>query len=172
MYRLQRKFSPGKLAKTCLLLMPLIVPAVAVQAIAKDSKGPKGPKDSIPLVYNVENRGANFKAPWFPSFDELPIIRPLPDPFVFFKDGKRDTSFSKWSERRNEIFGAVQKYMLGPKPDCRDCTIVPTFVPSATNPLQGTLTINVTRNGISSVRSNSSRPDRSSGGMYGSPQLA
>src|SRR5687767_10310702 len=150
--------------------MPLIVPAIAVQAVAHDSvdhrddrghgndrdhwghwdhRGPKGP---IPLVYDVENRGANFKAPKFPSFDQLPIIRPLPDPFVFFKDGKRDTSFSKWSERRNEIFGAVQKYMLGPKPDCRDCTIVPTFVPSATNPLQGTLTINVTRNGITATQ--------------------
>ena len=155
MYRFQRKFSPGKLVKTCLLLLPLIAPTVAVQAVANSSKDhgdDKGPRGQIPLVYDVENRGANFSAPKFPSFDQLPIIRPLPDPFVFFKNGKRDTSFSKWSERRNEIFGAVQKYMLGPKPDCRDCTIAANFVPNPTNALQGTLTINVTRNGITATQ--------------------
>ena len=124
--------------------MPLLVPAVAVKAVAQEA--------TPPLVYDVENRGSHFAAPTFPSFDELPIIRPLPDPFVSFKDGKRNTSFAKWSERRNEIFAAVQKYMLGPKPDCSDCTIVPTFVPSTTNPLQGTLTILVTRNGITATQ--------------------
>src|SRR5690349_20928799 len=30
-----------------------------------------------PLVYNVENTGANFAAPTFPSFEQLPIVRPL-----------------------------------------------------------------------------------------------
>src|SRR5262245_19977122 len=124
--------------------MPLLVPTVAVQAVAQEA--------TPPLVYDVENRGADLPAPTFPSFDQLPIIRPLPDPFVFFKDGRRDTSFESWSERRNEIFGAVQKYMLGPKPDCRDCIITPTFVPSTTNPLQGTLTINVTRNGVTATQ--------------------
>jgi len=146
MYVSRRKFNLGNLAKTCLSLMPLLVPAAAVRA-----------QDSLPpLVYDKENTGAHYPAPTFPSFDLLPIIRPLPDPFVFFKYGKegpRDTRFSSWERRRNEIFGAVQKYMLGPKPDCRDCTIVPTFVPSATNALQGTLTINVTRNGITATQS-------------------
>jgi hypothetical protein len=105
------------------------------------------------LVYDVENTGAHHPAPTFPSFDQLPIIRPLPDPFVFFKDGRRDTSFASWEERRNEIFGAVQKYMLGPKPDCHDCTIAASYVQNPTDALRGTLTINVTRNGITATQS-------------------
>lgn len=143
MYRSQGKFNLSNLAKTCLSLMPLLVPAVAVQAVAQDS---------LPLVYDVENTGAHHAAPTFPSFDKLPIIRPLPDPFVFFKDGRRDTRFSSWEERRNEIFGAVQKYMLGPKPDCHDCTITTNYVQNPTDPLRGTLTINVTRNGITATQ--------------------
>ena len=99
---------------------------------------------STPLVYGVENTGASFAAPVFPDFGHLPIIRPLPDPFVFFSDGTRDTSFAKWEQRRNEIKAAMEKYELGPKPDCSDCTITATYVP-ATAPTRGTLTINVTR---------------------------
>jgi len=129
--------------KACLSLVAMLVPLVGARAVAGDG---------IPLVYSKENTGAHFPAPTFPSFDQLPIVRPLPDPFVFFKDGRRDDRFSSWERRRNEIFGAVQKYMLGPKPDCSDCTIVPTFVPSTTNPLQGTLTINVTRNGVTATQ--------------------
>src|SRR5690348_3274728 len=45
---------------------------------------------SIPSAYNVENTGAHYIAPDFPSFDRLPIIRPLPDPFRFV-DGFRST---------------------------------------------------------------------------------
>lgn len=118
--------------------MPLLVPMVAVPAAAQDS---------LPLVYDVENTGAHFPAPNFPSFDQLPIIRPLPDPFVFFEDGRRDTSFSSWAQRRSEISAAVQKYMLGPKPDCHDCTITANYAPNPTDALRGTLTVNVTRNG-------------------------
>lgn len=124
--------------------MPLLVPMVSVPALAQDS---------LPLVYDVENTGAHHPAPTFPSFDQLPIIRPLPDPFVFFKDGRRDTRFASWEERRNEIFGAVQKYMLGPKPDCHDCTIAASYVQNATDPTRGTLTINVTRNGVTATQS-------------------
>ncbi|HET7348441.1 MAG TPA: hypothetical protein VFJ10_13990, partial [Acidobacteriaceae bacterium] len=50
---------------------------------------------STPLVYGVENTGASYPAPTFPPFAQLPIIRPLPDPFLFV-DGTRDTSFSSW----------------------------------------------------------------------------
>lgn len=99
-----------------------------------------------PQVYHAENTGASYPAPRFPSFAQLPIIRPLPDPFVF-ADGNRNTEFSSWERRRNEILHAVEDNMLGPKPDCHDCTITASYAQSATNALQGTLTVNVTRNG-------------------------
>ena len=137
MYRSHETINLVNLATTCLSLLMLLVPIVAVQAVAQDT---------VPLVYGVENTGAQYPAPTFPSFAQLPIIRPLPDPFVFFTDGRRDTSFASWEQRRNEIFGAVQKYMLGPKPDCNDCTITATYVPNPTDALRGTLTVNVTRN--------------------------
>ena len=147
MYRSYDKFSLASLAKASLSLMLLLVPAVALQAVAQDKEQTWG--DSfVPLVYNAENTGANFPAPKFPTFAQLPIIRPLPDPFVFFANGFRDPNFLRWEQRRNEIFNAVENYMLGPKPDCHDCTINANYVPNPTNSLQGTLTVNVTRKGI------------------------
>jgi hypothetical protein len=125
---------PRKASINALLTLLLFVSAAAVTAFAQ----------GIPLVYDSENTGASFAAPVFPDFAHLPIIRPLPDPFVFFSDGTRDTSFAKWEQRRNEIKAAMENYELGPKPDCSDCTITATWTP-ATAPTRGTLTINVTR---------------------------
>ena len=109
--------------------------------------------DEPPLVYDAENTGAHYPAPAFPSFEQLPIIRPLPDPFAFFSKGEhepdRDTRFSSWERRRNEIKAAVEKYEIGPKPDCSDCTIAATYVPPATAGAKGVLTVVVTRNGNS-----------------------
>ena len=34
-------------------------------------------KQEIPLVYDVENTGAEFALPVLPSFDELPVVEPL-----------------------------------------------------------------------------------------------
>lgn len=108
-----------------------------------------------PLVYDAENTGARYAAPAFPSFDQLPIIRPLPDPFVFFSNGRhepdRDTRFASWERRRNEIKAAIEKYEIGPKPDCSDCTIAATYVPPAagTAGAKGVLKVVVTRNGKS-----------------------
>ena len=100
----------------------------------------------VPLVYKVENSGAKFPKPTFPSFDKLPIIRPLPDPFLM-ANGKRDTTFANWELRRNQIKAAIEKYEIGPKPDCSDCKITANYVPAADVNSKGTLTINVTRNG-------------------------
>lgn len=106
-----------------------------------------------PLVYDVENTGAHYPAPRFPSFDQLPIIRPLPDPFEFFNkarhDDDRDTRFRSWERRRNEIKAAIEQYEIGPKPDCSDCTIIANYVPAATEGAKGVLTVVVTRNGKS-----------------------
>jgi hypothetical protein len=108
-----------------------------------------------PLVYDVENTGARFAAPNFPSFEQLPIIRPLPDPFRFFNAGRhepdRDTRFSSWERRRNEIKASIETYEIGAKPDCSDCTITANYVPAAAGVegARGVLTVAVTRNGKS-----------------------
>jgi hypothetical protein len=128
-----------------LLLIPLFVSGAALRALAQENTAGSS---SLPLVYGVENTGASYSAPLFPSFDQLPIIRPLPDAFLF-ADGSRDTSFASWERRRNEIKAAIEKYEIGPKPDCSDCTITANYVPPATATDKGTLTVVVTRNGKS-----------------------
>lgn len=102
----------------------------------------------VPLVFEAENTGVGFAAPVFPSFEQLPIIRPLPDPFRF-ADGTRDTSFANWERRRNEIKASIEKYEIGPKPDCSDCTITATYTPAVPPSTRGTLVTVVTRNGKS-----------------------
>ena len=126
----------------------LFTAAVLGPAHAHDQREP-------PRVYEVENTGARYPAPNFPSFEQLPIIRPLTDPFVFFRHGRhdpeRDTRFSSWERRRNEIKAAVEQYEIGPKPDCSDCTITANYVPPAdgVEGARGVLTVVVTRNGKS-----------------------
>ena len=109
----------SSLAKASLsLLLLLLMPAATLRAFAQDTE--KTFADSyLPLVYQVENTGAHYPAPNFPSFAQLPIIRPLPDAFQFV-DGFRDTSFTSWERRRNEIMAAIEKYEIGPVPDCSD----------------------------------------------------
>ena len=100
-----------------------------------------------PLVYTVENTGAGFPAPVLPDFAHAPINRQLPDPFVF-ANGTRDTTWAAFEQHRNEWMQAIYKNEIGVKPDCHDCTITGTYVPTtgAATP-RGTLTITVTRAG-------------------------
>ena len=131
------------LAKGSVAAVLLLVAAAAPRAFAQEQTWGDS---STPLVYNVENTGANTPAPNFPDFAHLPIIRPLPDAFRF-ANGFRDESFFSWERRRNEILAAVEKYELGPKPDCHDCTITASYTPPASGKNNGTLTVNVARNG-------------------------
>ncbi len=103
----------------------------------------------LPLVYGVENTGASYQTPVFPTFAQLPIIRPLPNPFGFFDGSLRDSSLASWERRRNEIKAAIEKYEIGPKPDCSDCTITASYTPPAAGSNTGSLTVEVTRNGKS-----------------------
>jgi hypothetical protein len=138
-----RKFNKNSnLAKISLLLMLLLfVSAAAAGALGQENTS----NDSItPLVYNVENMGANYPLPVFPTFEQLPIIRPLPDAFRFF-DGTRNTAFASWERRRNEIKAAIENYEIGPKPDCSDCAIDAVYAPDS-NGGGGVLTVLVTRN--------------------------
>ena len=100
-----------------------------------------------PLVYPVENTGANLPAPVLPDFAHSPINRQLPDPFVFF-NGTRDTTWAAFEQHRNEWMQAIYKNEIGTKPDCHDCTVTASYAPTtgAATP-RGTLTITVTRAG-------------------------
>jgi len=138
------KYAIGKkLPASLALVLALFIIGIAASAQEQTSGDSK-----IPLVYKVENTGAKFPKPAFPSFEKLPIIRPLPDPFLQ-PNGKRDTTFASWEQRRSQIKAAIEKYEIGPKPDCSDCKITANYVPAADANSKGTLTINVTRNGKS-----------------------
>jgi hypothetical protein len=101
------------------LLAVMLVGSAAAKAHECDSSAPPAEgchHHQLPLVFNVENTGASYPTPVFPSFAQLPIIRPLPDPFVSFNRSPRDPSFASWERRRNEIKAAIEKYEIGPKP--------------------------------------------------------
>ncbi len=79
-----------------------------------------------PLVYNVENTGVDCTKPPLPTINELPIIRPLTDPFEWSDRSGRDTTFANWVRRRNEIKIELENYEIGPKP-VRPDTISATY---------------------------------------------
>lgn len=122
--------------------------AASLASPQMQGKGNQGGTAGIPLVYPVENMGADYPAPQFPEFDYLPIVRPLPDPFKFF-DGKRSTSFKSWERRRNEIKASIEKYEIGPRPDGSDCTVTATYTPPVAPAQNGTLRVVVTRDKVS-----------------------
>jgi hypothetical protein len=71
----------------------------------------------MPLVYEVENTGADCMQPPLPSFSELPNITSLPDPFLWSDSSRgRITSRADWRCRRAEIGAEIEKYELGSKP--------------------------------------------------------
>ncbi len=70
----------------------------------------------MPLVYQVENTGADCPAPALPSFSDLPNIASLPDPLLWADGSGRLTNFSDWRRRRAEISAQMQHYLLGHKP--------------------------------------------------------
>ncbi len=71
----------------------------------------------MPLVYGVENTGADCPQPPLPSITELPVIGSLPDPFMWSDSSRgRITSRDQWRCRRAEIGAEIQHYELGTKP--------------------------------------------------------
>lgn len=93
----------------------------------------------LPRVYHVENTGAGYAPPSLPGFNELPVIEPLTDPFMWSDGNGRSTNFSDWARRRNEIKTEIENYEIGIKPSRPD-TITASYA-------AGILTVNVTRNG-------------------------
>lgn len=71
----------------------------------------------IPLVHKVENTGADCPEPPLPSFNDLPVVEALPDPFAWSDTSRgRITSGDEWRCRRAEIGAEIQHYELGNKP--------------------------------------------------------
>jgi hypothetical protein len=93
----------------------------------------------MPLVYQVENTGADCPKPPLLSFNQLPTIVSFPDPFAWGDGRGRMSSFSDWRYRRAEIGAQIQYYEIGEKP-FRPDTIVASYS-------GGVLTVNVTVNG-------------------------
>jgi hypothetical protein len=109
-----------------------------------------------PLVYDRENTGAGlYPPPVFPAFAQLPIVRQLPDPFVF-ADGARDTRWFGQEHHRQDYLAALAQYGQGPKPECTGtsadsvlgvpytCSETASFAFNSGSTTSGTLTINVT----------------------------
>lgn len=71
---------------------------------------------NIPLVYDVENTGKNFKAPAMPGYDGLRECRTLTDPLEWSNGKGRVKKFKQWERRRNEIAAEIQHYGIGQKP--------------------------------------------------------
>src|SRR5690554_531509 len=91
-----------------------------------------------PLVYDAENSVAPFKVS-LPSFEELPMIETLPDPFAWSDGSGRSTRFADWGRRRMEIGAEIQHYEIGRKPERPD-SITAVYV-------NDTLKVRITVNG-------------------------
>lgn len=109
-----------------------------------------------PLVYTVENTGAGLTpTASLPPWASLPIIRQLPDPFVFF-NGTRNTTWAAFEQHRQEWIAALEQYEQGPKPSCTGtsadsvlgvpyvCSVTASYVTTSANHFTLTVVITVT----------------------------
>lgn len=97
------------------------------------------PAQEMPLVYEVENTGADCPVPYMPTINELPKVENLPDPFEWSDGRGRIKYFSDWRYRRAEIKAEIEHYEIGTKPD-RPEDITASYA-------NDTLTVNITVNG-------------------------
>lgn len=93
----------AKIILLCILLNTYII----IDSIAQE----------MPFVYDVENTGADCTVPPMLSFEQLPVIKSSPNPFMW-ADTSRGciTNRTDWRCRRAEIGAEVQHYELGTKP--------------------------------------------------------
>lgn len=73
-------------------------------------------RQTIPLVYQLENTSEGFPAIELPTLENSVEIKTLPDPFAWADGSGRSTKFKDWSRHRSEIIQQMQHYELGPKP--------------------------------------------------------
>lgn len=96
-------------------------------------------QETPPLVYDVEFTGVDCTKPPLPDFDDLPVVKPLTDPFEWSDGSGRDTTLASWAHRRAEIKAELEQYEIGPKPERPD-TISATYI-------DDTLRVYITVNG-------------------------
>lgn len=89
----------------------------------------------VPLVFDVENRGAACTKPAM----KLKTNNKFPDPFEWSNGSGRVSTCDEWSCRRNEIKAEIENYEIGEKP-APPANITATYS-------GGTLTVKVTENG-------------------------
>ena len=87
-------------------LLPLLMLAVVTIAAAQ--------RNRLPLVYSVENTGAQYDAPVMAAPNELPVVRELPDAL------EGVSGFADWKKRRSDIAHMIQHYGIGTKPAVGD----------------------------------------------------
>ena len=87
-------------------LLPLLMLAVVTTATAQ--------RNRLPLVYSVENTGAQYDAPVMAAPNELPVVRELPDAL------EGVSGFADWKKRRSDIAHMIQHYGIGTKPAVGD----------------------------------------------------
>ena len=87
-------------------LLPLLMLAVVTTATAQ--------RNRFPLVYSVENTGAQYDAPVMAAPNELPVVRDLPDAL------EGVSGFADWKKRRSDIAHMIQHYGIGTKPAVGD----------------------------------------------------
>ena len=87
-------------------LLPLLMLAVVTTATAQ--------RNRLPLVYSVENTGAQYDAPVMAAPNELPVVRELPDAL------EGVSGFADWEKRRSDIAHMIQHYGIGTKPAVGD----------------------------------------------------
>jgi hypothetical protein len=92
-----------------------------------------------PLVYEVENTGANCRKPALLPLDQLKAYDRLPDPFAWADGHGRIKSFKDWKCRRAEIIAEIEHYEIGVKPP-RPSNITADYS-------NGILTVTVVENG-------------------------
>ena len=97
-----RRF-PDRIQTVTLLFL---LSALSLSAIAQER----------PLVFGVEHTGAGFPKPDLPDIENLPSVRPLPDPFAWSDGSGRSTRFRDWARRRSEIKAEIEHYGIGVKP--------------------------------------------------------
>lgn len=83
---------------------------------AQENPNQDNSAQEIPLVYDREHTGDAFPKPPLPAFADLPVVRPLTDPFAWSDGSGRSTQFSDWSRRRAEIKAEIEHYGIGVKP--------------------------------------------------------
>lgn len=83
------------------------------ESVGQDNKTDS---NSPPLVYALEHTGSKFELPEFPGLQDLPVVVPLTDPFMWSNGKGRVEKFEEWSRRRAEIKAEIEYYEIGTKP--------------------------------------------------------